>query len=61
MTDDLVKRKASKPRKVATLRSTVQARLGPAATKHLDAVISALKHKGYVTSDGDKVSYHLPG
>jgi len=61
VTDDLVKRKASKPRKVATLRSTVQARLGPAATRHLDAVLSALTLRGYVTTQGDKVSYQLPG
>lgn len=59
--DDLVGRKAAKPRKVATLRSTVQARLGPAAAKHLDAVLSALTHRGYVTTQGDKVSYQLPG
>lgn len=58
--DDLIKRKAAKPRKVATLRSTVLARLGKDAEGSVDAVIAALIRAGYVKTEGDKVSYHLP-
>jgi hypothetical protein len=59
--EDLVKRKAARPRKVATLRSTILARIGKDAEGSLDAVIAALIHAGYVRTDGDKVTYHLPG
>lgn len=59
--DDLIKRKSAKPRKVATLRSTVLARLGKSAAGSLDAVMAALVREGYVTTQGDKVGYHLPG
>lgn len=59
--DDLIKRKAAKPRKVMTLRSTVLARIGKPAASQLDAVVAALVREGYVTTQGDKVSYHLPG
>jgi hypothetical protein len=58
--DDLIKRKAAKPRKVATLRSTVLARIGKDAAGSLDAVIAALVRAGYVKKDGDKVTYNLP-
>lgn len=58
--DDLIKRKAARPRKVATLRSTVRARLGKDADGSLDAVIDALVGAGYVAVEGDKVSYRLP-
>jgi hypothetical protein len=58
--DDLIKRKAAKPRKVATLRSTVRARLGKDGDGSLDAVIAALVGAGYVVVDGDKVGYRLP-
>ena len=58
--DDLIKRKAAKPRKVTTLRSTVLARLGKDAEGSVDAVIATLVRAGYVKTDGDKVTYHLP-
>lgn len=58
--EDLVKRKAAKPRKVATLRSTVAARLGKEADAHLDAVLDALVRAGHVAIEGEKVIYHLP-
>jgi hypothetical protein len=58
--DDLIKRKAAKPRKVTTLRSTVLARIGKDAAGSLDAVIAALVRAGYVKPEGDKVTYHLP-
>jgi len=57
--DDLIKRKAARPRKVATLRSTVLARIGKDAASNLDAVIAALIGAGYVTMDGEKVLYHF--
>ncbi|MCC7484391.1 MAG: hypothetical protein IT529_05335 [Burkholderiales bacterium] len=59
--DDLVKRKAAKPRRVATLRSTVLARMGKDSAGSLDAVLNALVREGYVTVDGGKISYDLPG
>lgn len=59
--DDLVKRKSAKPRKLATLRSTVLARIGKAEAARLDPVIGALVQEGYVTTVGDKVTYKLPG
>ena len=58
--EDLIKRKAAKPRKVATLRSTVAARLGKEADAYLDAVLDALVHAGHVALEGEKVTYHLP-
>jgi hypothetical protein len=58
--DDLIKRKAAKPRKLATLRNTVLARIGQANAASLDAVVAALVTDGYVTTEGDKVTYHLP-
>ena len=59
--DDLIKRKAAKPRKMATLRSTVAARIGKEAEASLDAVINELLRAGYVAFEGEKVTYHLPG
>ena len=59
--DDLVRRKASKPRKTATLRTTIHARCGkelPAAT--IEAVYAGLVKKGYVKVSGTGVSYSLP-
>lgn len=58
--DDLIKRKAAKPRKVATLRSTVLARIGKDAAGSVDAVVAALVREGIVNMEGDKVTYHLP-
>jgi hypothetical protein len=59
--DDLIKRKAAKPRKETTLRSTVLARIGKASANDLEVVMAALIKEGYVSLQGDKVSYHLPG
>jgi PIN domain len=59
--DDLIKRKAARPRTPKTLRSTIHARCGkerPAAD--IDAVYDALVKRGYVKVDGAKVSYALP-
>jgi hypothetical protein len=58
--DDLIKRKAARPRKVATLRATVLNRIGKDAAGSLDAVILALLREGYVATDGERVTYHLP-
>lgn len=59
--EDLIRRKSAKPRKLATLRSTVLARIGKPAAGSLDAVMAALVREGYVTMQGEKVAYHLPG
>lgn len=59
--DDLVRRKASKPRKTSTLRTTIHARCGknlPAAT--IDAVYAGLVKQGFVKVNGGSVSYALP-
>lgn len=59
--DDLIKRKAARPRTPKTLRSTIHARCGkelPAAD--IDAVYEALVKRGYVKVDGAKVTYALP-
>lgn len=58
--EDLIKRKTAKPRKMATLRSTVAARVGKEAEAHLDAVLAALVGNGYVVIDGENVAYRLP-
>jgi hypothetical protein len=58
--DDLIKRKAARPRTPKTLRSTIHARCGkelPAAD--IDAVYEALVKRGYVKVDGAKVTYSL--
>jgi hypothetical protein len=59
--EDLIKRKAARPRTSKTLRSTIHARCGkdlPAAD--IDAVYEALVARGYVAVDGAKVTYSLP-
>ena len=58
--DDLIKRKAARPRTPKTLRSTIHARCGtelPPAD--IDAVYEALVKRGYVKLDGAKVTYAL--
>jgi hypothetical protein len=57
--EDLVKRKAARPRKLATLRNTVQACLGQNAN-HADAVIAELLRAGWVSAGSDGVTYNLP-
>lgn len=59
--EDLIKRKASKPRTPKTLRSTIHAKCGkdlPASD--IEAVYEALVKRGYVKVDGQKVTYKLP-
>lgn len=59
--DDLIKRKAAKPRTTKTLRNTVQAKCGKAlSSTEIDAVLEALIKRGYVKVDGTKVTYALP-
>jgi hypothetical protein len=56
---DLEKRKAARPRRVATLRSTVQARLGKQNEPAMEGVMAELVRLGYVSTDGEKVSYNF--
>lgn len=59
--DDLIKRKASKPRTTKTLWSTIHARCGKdIPSSDIDAVYEALVKQGYVRVDGAKISYVLP-
>jgi hypothetical protein len=59
--DDLIKRKASKPRTPKTLRSTIHAKCGrELPVSEIDAVYEALVKRGYVKLNGDKVTYSLP-
>jgi hypothetical protein len=60
-TDDLIKRKASKPRTTKTLWTTIQAKCGKdLPKKDIDNVIDELMRKGYVKVSGTKVTYNLP-
>ncbi len=59
--DDLIKRKASRPRKEKTLRSTLQATCGkqlPAS--QIEKVFQELVTRGWVTVSGASVTYNLP-
>jgi hypothetical protein len=59
--EDLIRRKASKPRKVKTLKSTMQARCGKdVAPSMVNAIFNKMVTKGFVKIDGEKVSYALP-
>ena len=59
--NDLIKRKASKPRTVKTLLSTIHAKCGKELSdKEVKSIYNELVSKGYVINNGDKVSYHLP-
>lgn len=59
--EDLIKRKASKPRKVKTLKSTIQARCGKDVDPSItNAIYQRMVKKGFVKIDGEKVSYALP-
>lgn len=59
--DDLIKRKASKPRTPKTLWSTIHARCGKdIPSSDIDAVYEALVERGYVRIEGAKVTYALP-
>lgn len=59
--EDLIRRKASKPRKVKTLKSTMQARCGKdVAPSIINSIFQKMVTKGFVKIDGEKVSYALP-
>lgn len=59
--DDLIKRKAARPRTQKTLLSTIHAKCGkdiPAT--EIQAVFDGLVNRGYVKVSGTKISYALP-
>lgn len=59
--DDLISRKASKPRTVATLKNTIQAKLGKTNSQELtEKVYQAMVKKGFAKVTGTKISYSLP-
>jgi hypothetical protein len=59
--EDLIRRKASKPRKVKTLKSTIQAGCGKDfAPSMVNAIFNKMVTKGFVKIDGEKVTYALP-
>ncbi|HSC85451.1 MAG TPA: PIN domain-containing protein, partial [Pseudomonas sp.] len=58
---DLVARKASKPRTVKTLMSTIHAKIGKAKPiTDVENVYNTLQKRGYVRENGTKVTYQLP-
>lgn len=59
--DDLIGRKASKPRTAKTLLNTIHAKCGKERPlTQIEAVYQGLLKRGYVRVDGAKVSYALP-
>lgn len=59
--DDLIKRKAAKPRTPKTLKSTMQARCGSeVSADQVDQLYAALIERQYVRVEGTKVIYSLP-
>jgi hypothetical protein len=59
--EDLIRRKSSKPRRVKTLKSTMQARCGKdVAPSIVNSIFQKMVTKGFVKIDGEKVSYALP-
>ena len=58
---DLQKRGSARPRRVATLKNTMNSVFQMVLSNpELDALLSKLKASGYVAVDGTKVSYALP-
>lgn len=58
---DLVKRGAARPRKIATLRNTINALFQMGLTEQqLNEVVSSLQSRGYLAVEDTKVSYTLP-
>jgi hypothetical protein len=58
---DLQKRGAARPRRVATLSSTISATFQKQLTaQEVSSLVSELKKKGLVKVDGTKVTYNLP-
>ncbi|MBS0298818.1 MAG: hypothetical protein JSR32_02615 [Proteobacteria bacterium] len=59
--EDLIKRKASKPRTPKTLMSTIHAKCGKdILVADIEAVYKGLMSRGYIKVNGAKVSYDLP-
>jgi hypothetical protein len=60
--DDLIKRKASKPRTLKTLKSTIYSKCGKGlSSADVDAIYEALVKRGYVKIiNGQKVTYAFP-
>lgn len=59
--DDLIKRKASKPRTQKTLLSTIHAKCGKdIPAKEIQSVFEGLVDRGYVKVNGTKITYALP-
>ncbi|MEO6021769.1 MAG: PIN domain-containing protein [Burkholderiales bacterium] len=59
--DDLIKRKASKPRTPKTLLNTIHAKCGKGVSvTDIEAVFVGLVTRGYVKVNGAKVTYALP-
>ena len=59
--EDLQKRGAARPRRVATLKNTMNAAFKMSLSDaELDGLVKALKARGYVTIDDNKVTYELP-
>jgi hypothetical protein len=59
--DDLSKRRAAKPRTVATLTSTIDALfLKQLSPDEISALLKALQELGHMSVSGNKVSYNLP-
>lgn len=53
--------KASKPRRLKTLKSTIHAKLGKqTASQTIEKIITELKNLKYLETDDQKVSYKLP-
>lgn len=58
---DLVKRGSARPRRVATLKNTINALFQMGLTEvQIDELLTALQSRGYVAIDDTKVSYALP-
>ena len=58
---DLISRKASKPRTVKTLLSTIHAKIGKAShVSTVELIYQVLCNKGYVVENESKVTYRLP-
>jgi hypothetical protein len=58
--DNLIKRGASKPRKIKTLSSCVKAQFANQVTdEEVNALVKQLENRGVVTINEGKVSYHL--
>ena len=59
--EDLIRRKGAKPRRVKTLKSTMQARCGKdVGPSIVNSIFQKMVTKGFVKVDGEKVTYALP-